>query len=287
MNVSVPHLCLLVFCLSTLPSVARGAIINGGPTGLLSQSYADQLETWLGEGPIEVTQIYAKATGDTSTTFHHAVNGQGRTFVLIEVLAGNYDAQSRHPGDVGTPLASGSITYYDTNGIGHTVDNYSGKMAVSLQIIGGYNPQNWSSNNNYNVTPSNDDRTAFLFNLTSTDIQRQNLSAQGLVSSGQFQTYNDNNSGPTFGFGHDIWVSSSLSGGFAVNRSYGGTSFNDNILMGGAFSTQGLSYGRIEVFTIENVENSAVPEPTTLFIVAGLGLAFFARRCGLVALSQG
>lgn len=61
--------------------------IAGGST-LLSQAGANQIATWLGEGPLTLTRIYAKSAGDTASTFHAAVDGKGRTFTVLEATAG-------------------------------------------------------------------------------------------------------------------------------------------------------------------------------------------------------
>ncbi len=133
-----------------------GTIIGG--SALLDAAKLTQLETWLGEGPLVVTNIFTGVSGDgkTAPTFHAAANGQGRTFVL-------YQATS--------PVSA---------------------------IIGGYNPQSWSSSGSYNMTPNIVDRKAFLFNLTSGALQRQRVDSP---TYGQYQTYNNNNYGPTFGGG--------------------------------------------------------------------------------------
>jgi len=109
---------------------ARAGTIVGGSDLLDSTSLA-QLESWLGEGQLTLTNIYTKSAGDDSSDFHGAVDGKGRTFVVLEA------------------------------------DVYSGSGADA--IIGGYNPQSWHSGPTYwNYTPSLADRTAFLFNLGTT-----------------------------------------------------------------------------------------------------------------------
>lgn len=80
-------------------------------SALLTQTYANQIESWLGEGPITLTRIFYKQTGDglNSNNFHNAVDGQGRTITVM------------------------------------SVSNYSN------QIIGGYNPINWDTHNHYHM----------------------------------------------------------------------------------------------------------------------------------------
>jgi hypothetical protein len=115
---------------------AQAALIVGG-TGFVSQADANQLESWLGEGPITITNIYTKQSGDSSFNFHVAADGNGRTFSVIEVLGG-YNA-------------------------------FTGE-AVSPQVIGGYNPQSWDSVTGWhsNFLPG------FLFNLTTNEKQDEN-----------------------------------------------------------------------------------------------------------------
>jgi len=111
-----------------------GSIVGG--SSLLSLSDVSQLETWLGEGMLTLTNVYTKAPGHTSNTFHNAIDGVGRTFVVIEVIGG---------------------------------DGYTGPV----QTIGGYNPQSWGSFGDYNLTPSVAEMNAFIFNLTRTVKQEQ------------------------------------------------------------------------------------------------------------------
>ncbi|HTN73853.1 MAG TPA: PEP_CTERM-anchored TLD domain-containing protein, partial [Pirellulaceae bacterium] len=178
---------LLVSLITASPATA--ATIIGG-SNLLSQADADQLQSWLGEGNIAITNIFSHAPGDgkTSVNFHAAADGQGRTFSIIEVLAGNF---------------------YELTANG---DSY---VTISRQVIGGYNPQSWASVGGYNVTPLDAARTAFLFNLTNDLQQEQNLSGQGLAGSGQYQTVNAMSAGPTFGAGYDLVVYDNFATGSA------------------------------------------------------------------------
>ena len=98
------------FCLS-----AQAA---SGPS-LLSPAYQGQLESWLGEGRLALTNVYSKAAGDTSLDFHKASDGKGRTFSIMEA----------------------------TNTSGQT------------WLVGGYNPQSWSSTDGMHVTMDDSQRT--------------------------------------------------------------------------------------------------------------------------------
>ena len=73
-----------------ISSNCYSAYINGS-SALLTQNYANQLETWLNEGPITLTRIFSKSiNGSSSSAFHNNVDGKGRTFSLIKV-DGGYD----------------------------------------------------------------------------------------------------------------------------------------------------------------------------------------------------
>ncbi|MEM6371965.1 MAG: PEP_CTERM-anchored TLD domain-containing protein [Pseudomonadota bacterium] len=72
-------------CVSTS---AFAATVTGG-SGILTTATANQLETWLGEGPIGLTAIFSKTTGSRSSDFHAAADGKGRTFSVIELDNGN------------------------------------------------------------------------------------------------------------------------------------------------------------------------------------------------------
>jgi hypothetical protein len=148
---------------------------------ILTPAYETQLEAWLGQGPLTFTNLYAKAPGDDSGTFHSAVDGQGATFTLFEAVFGS-----------------------------------------SAYILGGYNPQSWASCCDFNYTFPDDTRTAFIYNLTTGVMQTQRLTSDPFDGfHGMAQTFNDPSFGPTFGGGHDLYVSSNLSEGSAVQVSYG------------------------------------------------------------------
>lgn len=121
-------LCLL----AAISSRAQAGVIVGGST-LLGLGDVAQLEAWLGEGPLTLTNIFTHVPGDglTSTDFHAAADGQGRTFSVVQVV---------------TPVS---------------------------RVVGGYNPQSWHSSGVYNLTPDDVDRTAFVFNLTTATLLPQ------------------------------------------------------------------------------------------------------------------
>ncbi|MGX9784048.1 PEP_CTERM-anchored TLD domain-containing protein [Janthinobacterium lividum] len=213
---------------------------QAGPgTSLLSPGYQAQLETWLGEGNLALTNIYSKAAGDTSLDFHKASDGKGRTFSIMEAT------------------------------------NSSGKT----WLVGGYNPQSWSSTDGMHVTMEDSQRTAFLFNLTAGfRLQQlpQYFNGDGI---GKDQTYNQSNYGPTFGYGHDLYVPQDLTHGgssFLYTYNYPGQSLTGlSLLDGSTWHGNDVTFGAIQVFTI-----SAVPEPATYgLLLAGL-LVLLVRQRG-------
>ncbi len=204
---------------------AQAITITGG-IGLLTPAGGAQLESWLGEGPLALTSLFSRQAGDgkTSLDFHAAADGQGRTFVILEVLT------------------------------------VGGTTPVN-EVIGGYNPQSWRSLPvGYNVTPAPADRTAAIFNLTDSVWRPQNADASGI-----YQTYNAASYGPSFGGGPDLYVSSSLASGTVNRFSYGLSGGN---ILGGA-TAQGVTFGRMEVFSIAA---APVPDLGSTLLLLGVGL---------------
>lgn len=229
----------------------------GGGSSLLTQAHLDQLEAWLGEGPIRLNKIYAKQPGHIAADFHAAVDGKGRTFTVIELLANRL------------------------------LDYQTGQYDNPAQIVGGYNPQSWRSSLVYgpsaqNITLADEDRKAFIFNLTTLEIQRQRLTAQDTASLGPYQTYNYILHGPSFGSPDvqaDIFIDNGLDNAVFYNHSYGEKWLFDNILAGSSYYHFGggalnPSVGAIEVFSIV-----AVPEPASVMLaLLGLGAIDLRRR---------
>jgi WD40 repeat protein len=146
---------------------------------------ATQLETWLGQGPLTLTNIFDKAPRLTGVDFHAAADGKGATFSVIEV-----------------------------------VGMYGGDLFDKPVLVGGYNPQSWNSFGDWGFTPLDADRTAFVFNLTQglKFDQRQDAAT---TNRGVYQTLNSVGYGPTIGGGHDLTVGAvdgTLNSGFRPCR---------------------------------------------------------------------
>jgi hypothetical protein len=239
-----------------LGTVALGCWLSGlavAAAALITPAHEATLEGWLGKGNLTFTQVYALQDGHTPADFHAAADGKGATFVLMMA----------------------------------TLVSTSAPPAV---LIGGYNPQSWAtegtSANGYNLTPDPANRTAFIFNLSTSVIQRQRLSTSPNVL-GDYQTLNLPNWGPAFGAGRDLGVSNfGNAGGSAYGRSYGSP---PGAMCGGQFEIGGpnifglechqsfFTVGAMEVYTIAPV--TTVPEPTsTLPLLALAGAALAAAR---------
>jgi hypothetical protein len=213
---------------------------------LLTPTYQTQLESWLGSGPMQFTNIFSAVNGDgqTAEEFHSAADGVGPTFTLASVTRG-------------------SNTY----------------------IVGGYDPLSWNGAGNYNFEYSNGTQDAFIFNLTSDDLQRENHDV-----SGDYQTFDYSGIGPTWGQSFDLTFgdyngngADNLTYGATFNYSYGG-SFGTDIL-GDPDIFSGGNRGEFDPFTVNVLDVytlaplvvtqpvSGVPDHDGTGLMMGLSLA--------------
>lgn len=217
-----------ILAASTVVAALMAPAAHAQTAPLLDLTLYGQLERWLGAGPLDLRNIYTRQTGHNSRDFHTAADGAGMTFTLLQV----------------------------TNDFGQS------------WIVGGYNPQSWSSTAGWNETPQDWQRTAFIFNYTGGQLWRQVQSDDILPNRGLRQTFNEPNHGPTFGAGPDLFVNDRLNAALSWQVSYGeglneGTSIIDGSTGGQLFRVDAL-----EVYSI-----SLVPEPgNTAMFIGGMGV---------------
>ena len=199
-----------------------------GGSSLLDDSRHAQLERWLGQGEFNLNNVYTLRPGDTSVNFHDGADGKGATFTLIDV----------------------------TNTAGRSF------------LVGGYNPQSWSSTDGWHETERDFQRTAFLFNFDTPAVYRQVPSSFELPSQGQRQTFNDILFGPVFGSGPDLFVNNDLTRALSWQLSYGDPNNEGISIIDGSARGQTVSVNALEVFAI-----APVPEPASgAMLLAGLGV---------------
>jgi hypothetical protein len=241
---------------SYILAAALGLAAFHAQAQLLTSADKTQLETWLGSGPLQFTDIFSAVNGDGKTTvdFNNAADGKGATFTLASVTRGN-----------------------------------------NTYVIGGYDPVSWNGAlEDYVFVTSRSAQTAFIYNLTADVIQRENTFGVGQNGSGDYQTLDAESLGPTFGESFDIAIGNDYSGfgsdllteGSTFNYSYGG-SFGTDILGTPDIFTQG-NRGQYDPFTINSLDvytfgpaTAGVPDRgSTVFPLgaAMLGLVALAHR---------
>jgi hypothetical protein len=207
-----------------------------GQTGAppLDPALEGQLERWLGAGDQVLSNLYTRQPGDNSVDFHAAADGQGPTFTLLRVS----------------------------------------DRAGNAWLVGGYNPQSWSPDDGWHLTPRDFRRTAFLFNYTEPAIYRQVPSTFELPSQGAFQTFNAIDQGPTFGAGPDLLVNDRLDTALSWRLSYGDPAGEGQSIIDGSRGGQFFTVDALELYAV-----SPIPEPAAAALLAGgLGMVALARR---------
>jgi len=176
----------------------------------------------------------------------------------------------------------------DNQGATFTIMEIFDNNTNERRVIGGYNSNSWLSKSSYSSSES-----AFLFNLSDSLIFEKN----DIYGNGNFATFNHQDHGSTFGAGHDLYVKTSLSGGYSqIGKTYGdaarygtasyyeefaGSSSNWTI---GAYETFTLSdstgdfgSGANALLTETGLPND-VPVPFALAGLSLLGLGFARRK---------
>lgn len=199
-----------------------------GGSSLLDPSRELQLESWLGAGDQTFTTLFSATPGASSLDFHAAVDGKGATFALLQV------------------------------------SNPAGQS----WLIGGYNPQSWSSTEGWHLTPTDAQRSAFVFNLTTASVYRQVPSTYILPSQGLHQTYNASSLGPVFGSGADLYVNDKLDTAFSWQVSYGDPADEGKSIIDRSLNAQLFHIDAFQMYRV-----SPVPEvPAPAMFAAGLGV---------------
>ena len=202
---------------------------------LLDPSRELQLERWLGAGDMQFVPLFTGTPGATSLDFHSALDGKGPSFTLLQVS----------------------------------------NVAGASYLVGGYNPQSWSSSDGWHVTVPDSERTAFLFNMTVPAVYRQVPSTYILPSQGSRQTYNAADHGPTFGAGPDLLVNDQLNMALSWQLTYGNPADEGKSIFDRSVGGQLFHIDALQTFAV-----SPIPEaPAAGMLAAGLGIiTLFARR---------
>lgn len=141
-------------------------------------------------------------------------------------------------------------------------------------LVGGYNPQSWSSDDGWHITERDFRRTAFIFNYTEPAIYRQVPSTFELPSQGAYQTFNALDQGPTFGAGPDLLVNDRLDTALSWRLSYGDPAGEGQSIIDASTGGQFFAIDALEIYAV-----SPIPEPGMAALLAGgLGVVALGRR---------
>jgi hypothetical protein len=194
---------------------------------LLNGAYEAQLVTWINQGPLNFTSIFTKVAGDGQDAFdfHAATDDRGPIVALFDV----------------TPFDPADSLYDSPE-----------------QLIGGFTLLNWDSSNIWPLSPNPADQNAFIFNLTSGAIQRENSIPSAQIFSGAGSS--------------DLSAEFNLEHGSAVHRFYGDPSLTSPSILANGLNDR-FQIDRLEVYSVAPASStSEIPEPAAYGAVAAAAL---------------